>query len=127
MERSFVVRTKPHKANIGDTTLLLLPEVVGAEFMTAYIKLRDAQKKVSGAKGNSVKAAKVEDTSPEALAEATKAMHSFIRGLLMPESVPVFEGMRLPDRVLIELIEWAAELYGGGTGKSPEAGGTSTG
>lgn len=126
MERVFEVRTTPHKATIGDTVLLLQPEVIGSEFMTAYAKLREAQRKVTGSKGNSNKAPRPEDTSPETLAEVTEAMNSFIRGFLLPESVPAYDALRLPDRVLIELIEYAAELYGGGTGKG-EAGGTSTG
>lgn len=127
MERVFEIRTEPHTARIGGAALLFQPEVIGSEFMTAYAKLREAQRKVTGSKGNSSKPARAEDTSPETLAEVTAAMHSFIRGLLLPESVPAYDALRLPDRVLIELIEWTAELYGGGTGKSPAAGGTSTG
>jgi hypothetical protein len=46
---------------------------------------------------------------------------------MLPESAAAFVSVRLPQRVLLQLIEWVAELYGGGSG-NPDAGtGPSTG
>ncbi|WP_326791820.1 hypothetical protein OHA79_04525 [Streptomyces sp. NBC_00841] len=31
----------------------------------------------------------------------------------------IVDGLRLPDRVLVELLEWVVELFGGGGGQHP--------
>jgi len=130
-ERVFTVRTEPHRAVIGDTTLLLVPEASSGDFLDAYNKMRAAQdlfnKKSAGAKASGTKHAKAADLDPEALGKLTQTMREFISRFLMPESAPVFASLKLPDRVLLELIEFAAELYGGGSGNQGADGGTSTG
>lgn len=124
--RTFTLNTEPHEAIIGDVTLFFEPEVLGAEFVQAYTRLREAQVKVSGTRATSSKAGKAADTDPKALLELTQTMRSFVRDLLMPESRETFDGLRLPDRILIQLVEYAAELYGGGSGNPAADGGTST-
>lgn len=130
MQRTFEIRTEPHQAVIGDVTLLLEPEIEGARFATAYDKLRTVQTKVNASKGNkasSTKHAKDDGLDAATLTELSSAMREFIDGFLLPESRAVFESMRLPDRVLIQLMEYAAELYGGGSGNQGAVGGTSSG
>lgn len=129
-ERVFKIRTEPHRAVIGDTTLLYEPEAYGSEFVAEYNKLRDVQtrvgRKANGTKANSSKHAKEPDISAEELAEVNEALRSFITRFLLPESAIVFQKMRVPDRILLELVEFAAELYGGGSGNPDADGGTST-
>lgn len=125
--RTFNINTEPHQAVIGDTTLLFQPEAVGSDFVGAYTKLRDVQARLTGSKPSSTKHAKAEDISPESLRDVSDAMRGFVRGFLMTESHEDFDGMRLPDRILLQLVEYAAELYGGGSGNQDADGGTSTG
>jgi hypothetical protein len=128
--KTFEIRTDPHEAVIGDVTLLLEPEVVGAEFAQAYAELREVQQKVKGAqpsKSSSTKHAKAESLDVDVLTELSASMHSFVRRFMLPDSKTVFDGMRLPDRVLVQLMEYVAELYGGGSGNPDAAGGTSSG
>lgn len=129
-ERVFEIRTEPHRAVVGDTTLLLVPETSGGDFLAGYAKLREVQAKVNrktgGVKASSTKHAKEAEQDLEALAELSNTMRMFVARFLLPESVPVFENMRLPDRILLQLIEFAAELYGGGSGNPDADGGTST-
>jgi hypothetical protein len=108
--KSFAINTEPHRAEVGEHVLLFQPEVVGAEFAQAYSGLRDAQKRVKDV-GDDVGAAD--------LLAVNEAMRSFLSGLMLPESVKVFEEMRLPDRVLVQLLEWVASLYGGGVEERP--------
>ena len=127
--RTFEIRTEPHEAIIGPHTLLLEPEVVGTEFATAYATLREVQRKVKGAqasKGSSTKHAKGDGLNAEVLIELSEAMRVFVRKFMLPDSQAVFDGMRVPDRVLVKLMEYVAELYGGGSGNPVAAGGTSS-
>lgn len=128
--RTFEIRTEPHLATIGEDTLAFTPEVIGADFAQAYDKLRQVQSKVKAAqagKASSTKHAKEDGIGSDVLSELSAAMREFVGGFLMPESVTVFAAMRLPDRILIQLMEWVAELYGGGSGNQAAAGGTSSG
>lgn len=103
--RQFSIRTEPHVAQIGDIELKLVPEMVGSSFLDGYEKLREAQK---GASGDEADAASVR--------RVTAALREFLSSMMLPESAEAFAQMELPDRILIELIEWSAELYGGGAG-----------
>lgn len=125
--RTFTIRTEPHEAHVGPKTLLFVPEADGAEFVAAYDQLTEMQKRLVGRKATSNKAAKPADTSPEALKEVNAAMRSFIDRFLLDDSKPDFAEMKIPDRVLVQIIEFLAEVYGGGSGNPDEAGGTSTG
>lgn len=129
-ERVFEIRTEPHKAVIGGIAILFQAEIVGAQFAQAYNKLRSVQDRVNSAKGSkasSTKNAKAENVSPELLAELSAAMTDFVGGFVTPESETAFAGLRLPDRVLVELMQWVAELYGSGGGNPSDSGGSSTG
>lgn len=129
--KTFEIRTEPHEAVLGDVKLYFVPEVGGAAFATAYAALREVQKKVGaseGSKSSSTKHAKeAKDLDPAVLGEISEALHTFVRQFLVPASRELFDGMGLPDRVLVQLMEWVAELYGGGSGNPEDAGGTSTG
>jgi len=131
MERVFNIRTEPHRAVVGDVTLLLIPECSGSDFLDAYKNLRDVQTRVnrksSGVKASSSKHAKDADIDVAELADLSRTMREFVASFLLPESVAPFETMNLPDRILLQLIEFAAELYGGGSGNPDADGGTSTG
>lgn len=132
-DRTFNLNTQPHQAMIGDTVLKFEPEVIGSDFAEAYTSLQTLQTRVGDMgkpqRATSTKHAK--DTGPavdgQVLKDLSDGMRSFLRKFMLPESQTEFDGMRLPDRVLVELLEWVAELYGGGSGKTPAAGGTSTG
>lgn len=130
VERVFEIRTEPHRAVIGDIVLLFEPEAEGSDFLAGYAKLKDVQtrvnKQLNGTKSSSTKHAKEADPDPEALAQLNATMREFVARFLLPESIEVFAGMRLPERILVQLIEFAAELYGGGSGNPDDAGGTST-
>lgn len=105
--KSFAINTEPHVAKIGDVEISFQAEVVGAEFAQAYAGLREAQKQIKAAG---------DDVSPEALIAVNTEMRAFVTGFMLPESREVFNEMRIPDRVLVQLLEWVAELYGGGGG-----------
>jgi cobalamin-dependent methionine synthase I len=128
--KTFALRVEPHEAIVGDTILLLEPEVIGADFAEAYDALREVQQKVKSAEGNkasSTKTAKASTVDAKMLTELSAAMRSFVRRFLLEESRPVFDDMRLPDRVLVDLMQYVAELYGGGQGNRAADGGTSSG
>lgn len=115
-ERTFEIRTEAHKANIGAKTLLFEPETNGAAFAGAYAKLKEAQQKLTAAGDN---------IGEEELTAVNTGMRDFVRRFLLEESKAGFDEMAIPDRVLVQLLEWTAELYGGGSGKS-DAPGTSS-
>lgn len=122
--KSFAINTEPHVFDVGGTELLLQPEVIGADFAQAYAELRAVQSKVKGNKASSTKHAKEENLDPAVLVEVHDAMRSFIKRFMLPESQTVFDGMKLPDRILVAMLEATAELYGGGSGN--DRGGSSS-
>ncbi|MFJ4702802.1 hypothetical protein ACIP5N_32080 [Streptomyces sp. NPDC088768] len=103
--KSFALRTEPHVAEIGDTELLFAPEVYGDEFLDAYQEIQDARRGMGQSEDDEIDVAAVRDVH--------KSIRVFLSKLMEPESATVFAEMRLPDRVLVELMEWAVELYGG--------------
>jgi len=102
--RKFALNTTPHVAEIGDTKLLFQPEVMGDDFLDAYEKLRAVQKEA--------KADDPANADPAELRKVTKALRDFLSDLMLPESRDAFAQIRLPDRILVELLEWAVEQYG---------------
>lgn len=128
--RSFAINTEPHVAKVGESDLHFQPEVIGAEFAEAYDAIRTVQLKVKAAQGNkasSSKHAKDDDVDSSVLAELSLAMRSFVGKFLVDDHErETFSGMRIPDRVLVQLMEWVAELYGSGSGNRDAAGGTSS-
>lgn len=151
--RTFALNTEPHVAQVGDTTLEFQPEVMGDDFMDAYAALREAQQPI-GVDINDlanvdsaqlrtvsrslraflarlmleesarlftrldvVKAGEVLESFSD-LAEA-EAYAAKVRG-----GARVVDALRLPDRVLVELLEWVVELYGGGQRPPTSSGGS---
>ncbi len=106
-EKSFAINTVPHVATVGPHLLSFEPEVIGAEFAEAYAGLKSAQKQIK----------KVgDDIGASELLAVNAGMRDFLSRFMMPDSKELFETLRLPDRVLVQLLEWVAELYGGGSG-----------
>lgn len=152
--RTFALNTQPHVADIGGTKLEFQPEVFGDEFMDAYVELRDAQtakgvdmdnlaeadpKEVRRTvralrlflarqmmedsadlflRLNVVKDGETLETFPDLdEAEEYAAQH---------EGSRVFDALRLPTRVIVELLEWVVELFGGGTRPTSSSAASST-
>lgn len=111
--KTFNINTVPHEAKIGNDVLYFIPEVIGTDFMTGYSELSAVTKAASD---------KGDDARPEDYAKLSAAMREFLSKLMLPKSVTAFADMVLPDRVLVQLIEWSAELYGGGSGKAGNTG-----
>ncbi|KQW11405.1 hypothetical protein [Streptomyces sp. Root369] len=142
--KDFAVRTEPHVANLGALgELHFIPEVFGDEFLDGYTQVQAAQAALSGEQDLTkmdpealrdvygsmrgflarlmtpesaerflrfevIKTGKVFDhfrSREEAEAKAAE---------LGPTARVEDNSMRVPDRVLIELLEWTTELYGGG-------------
>lgn len=109
-EKSFALNTEPHVATVGTHRFEFQPEVIGAEFAAAYSSLKAAQAKLKAAGG---------DIGEDELVSLTKALRKFLRKFMLDESAQRFDLVKLPDRVLIQLMTWTAELYGGGSGNVP--------
>lgn len=128
--RVFELRTEPHPVRVGTTVLHFEPETYGADFVEAYNDLRDAQVRVSrkaaGRKASSSKHAQDPDLNVEDVKALNDTMRRFVRGFLVPESHAAFDGLKIPDRILLELIDYLAELYGGGSGNPVADGGQSS-
>lgn len=151
--RQFTLNTEPHVAEIGTVELLFQPEVMGAQFLDAYEDLQQTQKQL-GVDMNDLAGVEPEKLRsivrslrvflarlmlPESaeqfarwdVVQAGKVVESFgtpeeaaehADGL--EDATVVDAGMQLPDRVLVELLEWAVELYGGGQRPTGLSGGS---
>lgn len=142
-KKTFALNTDPHLADVGGTELSFQAEVMGDDFMDAYVGLRDAQR------GLGVDVENLEELDAQALRNVSGALREFLARLMLPDSaalllrLDVVQGgkilasfdsraeaeefaetvkgatritysLRLPDRVLTELMEWVVELYSGG-------------
>ncbi|MEU0059073.1 hypothetical protein [Streptomyces sp. NPDC006334] len=142
MRKSFALHTEPHVADIGGTELLFQPEVMGDEFMDAYAEMRDAQKAKGVDLDNLADAdpADLRKTTRALRVFLSRQMlpesaEQFLRldvvkgGRVLKsfqdldeaeqyagkhKDARVAEALRLPTRVIVELLEWVVELYGGG-------------
>ncbi|MEU1852943.1 hypothetical protein ABZ499_27670 [Streptomyces sp. NPDC019990] len=142
--RDFAVRTENHVANLtGLGELHFVPEVFGDEFLDGYHRVQEAQRAIGGEEDLTkmdpatlrqiygsmreflgslmtpesaerwlrfevIKAGKLVDhyrSRRDAEARAEE-----LGGTARVED----KSMRVPDRVLLELLEWTTELYGGG-------------
>lgn len=113
-EKTFALRTEPHTATVGPHQFLFQPEVNGAEFVQAYAALR-----LSTAQQAKPKKGEEAEVTPEALEATDAALREFLSTFMLPESAEAFEPVRLPTRVLVELLHWVVELYGGGAKERP--------
>jgi hypothetical protein len=143
-QRDFAVRTEPHVANlVGLGQLHFVAEVFGDEFLDGYHRVQEAQAAIGGQddltkmdpatlrqvyssmreflgslmtpesaerwlRFEVIKAGKLVDhfrSRAEAEAKAAE-----LGGTARVED----KSMRVPDRVLLDLLEWTVELYGGG-------------
>lgn len=116
--KRFGINTSPHVAEIGDhLTLEFKPEVMGDEWMDAYLQLREAQQ------GLPSDPEQVGEVDPGEIRKAAQALREFLAGFMLPDSAERFADTPLPDRVLVELFQWLTELYGGRpTGSSSASG-----
>ncbi|MBC9729256.1 hypothetical protein [Streptomyces sp. TRM68367] len=141
--RTFALNTEPHVADIGGTKLEFQPEVFGDEFMDAYVELREAQKAKGVDMDNLVDAdpadvrrtvralrlflarQMLEDSAELILrlnvVKDGKTLETF-RDLddaeeyaAQHQGARVVDAFRLPTRVIVELLEWVVELFGGGS------------
>ncbi|MEU1815132.1 hypothetical protein ABZ543_08035 [Streptomyces roseifaciens] len=146
MKKTFTLNTVPHVAEIGDVELEFMPEVYGDQFLEHYEALRAAQSSLGvdvDALSN-VEPARLRQAvvalrvflaklmlpaSAKTFAQwqvvaGGKTIGSYGDPAEAAEAAGRETGaevedvsMRLPDRVLVELLEWAVELYGGGGGR----------
>lgn len=146
--RKFALNTEPHVAEVGDTELKFVPEVAGDEFLDAYTELRDGQQNggvdldtLSGADAaaarRTLRAVRVflaRLMMPESaelflkldVVDSAGSHLASFDDLAEAEAFAsegegrrVTDALRLPQRVIVELMEWVVELYGGGAGERP--------
>ncbi|GGT74540.1 hypothetical protein P6B95_15490 [Streptomyces atratus] len=107
--KSFALNKEPHIAEIGDDFVLeFQPEVMGDEYLDAYERLQDRYKNLGIEDGDLTGAA------PGAAREAAAAVREFVSSLMMPDSAEQFAATPLPERIVVALLEWTQEIYGGG-------------
>lgn len=141
MKKTITLNTEPHEAVVGPHTLLFQPEMYGDEFLDAFGRLQDVQKTlgdVSELSGERIRGlyaemrcflarlmvpataeifSRHEVTAPDGTVfsvhidrdEAEAAALEHAGGATVED-----KSLRLPDRILVELMEWVVELYGGG-------------
>ncbi|PWI15946.1 hypothetical protein DI272_18595 [Streptomyces sp. Act143] len=142
--KDFAVRTEPHVANLGALgELHFVPEVFGDEFLDGYSRIQEAQALIGGEQDltkmdptalrdvySSMRSFLGRLMTPESAErflrfevikggktvdhfrsrEDADAKAAELGGTARVED----KSLRLPDRVLVELLEWTTELYGGG-------------
>lgn len=111
--KTFALRTDPHEAVVGPHTFLFPPEMDSGEFLEAYAGLKETQKAVGGT------GKKADGMDVEKAKAASQGLRVFLARLMLPESAEAFATVKLPDRVLIDMLHWAVELYGGGAKERP--------
>ncbi|MFE3118761.1 hypothetical protein [Streptomyces niveus] len=152
--KTFSINTQPHVADVGGTELLFQPEVMGDDFMDAYAELSNTQQNsgvdlddLQGTDPAQLRVAAralrtflAELMLPESAELFTrldvvrdgKVLKSFSdrdEAEKYAEDNPgsrVVDALRLPDRVLVELLEWAVELFGGGKRPPTSSGGSAS-
>ncbi|MEU9153601.1 hypothetical protein AB0D59_24335 [Streptomyces sp. NPDC048417] len=142
--RDFAVRTESHVANLGALgELHFVPEVFGDEFLDGYAKVQEAQaalggeqdltkmepaalRQVYGAMRQFLASLMTPETAERFLrfevVKSGKAVDHYRTREEADTKAAEFgptarvddKSMRVPDRVLVELLEWTTELYGGG-------------
>jgi hypothetical protein len=154
MRRTFALNTEPHVADIGGTEFLFEAEVMGDEFMDAYAELRQTQESQGLDLSNLAEAdpKAVRHTvralrlfiARQMLAESAslftrldvtqdgRTLDSFWdldeaeEFAEQHKGARVVDAFRLPTRVLVELLEWVVELFGGGSRPTTLSSGSAT-
>ncbi|WP_225846888.1 hypothetical protein [Streptomyces sp. HPF1205] len=112
--KRFSLHTEPHVAEIGDELAFeFRPEVDGDEFLDAYDALKERYSGLQLAGGD------LGSIETSDLREAIGAVRAFLGSLMLPGSVARFESTPLPNRIVMQLLEWAMEIYGGNDGQRP--------
>lgn len=154
--KTFTLNTEPHLAEIGEHKLYFLPEVYGDEFLDAYNRLVEAQKGLAGSDPSETSTDELRLMYQEmrtflARLMADESARTFCRFEVVPLSggehlgpylsreeadeaaLEVAGGatvedrsLRLPDRILVQIMEWVVELYGGKTGGDSRPTGSSS-
>ncbi|MFZ4160425.1 hypothetical protein ACOZDE_18640 [Streptomyces griseoincarnatus] len=147
-KKTFALNTEPHVATVGDTDLLFKPEVMGDEFMDALHDLQEVQKAASGVDLEDLQnldadalrktARALRGFLAELMLPASAELFTRVDVVADGKVVASYgnreeadkhaEGiagakavdtLRLPDRILVQLMEWVIELYGGGADERP--------
>lgn len=148
MKKTFAFNTEPHVATVNGHDLLFQPEVLGDEFMDAFAELKEAQAAAAGIDLDDLSTldpAKLRGATrglrlfvarlmlPES-AEKFLAVEVVKDGVLLSAhqdwdeaqqaadqtaGARVKWAMPMPDRILVALMEWVTELYGGGADARP--------
>ncbi|MER7841669.1 hypothetical protein ABTY98_38740 [Streptomyces sp. NPDC096040] len=148
MKKSFSFNTEPHVADVNGTELRFQAEVLGDEFLDAFTELRDAQKAAQGIdlddlstldpaalrgasrglRGFLARLMLAEDAERFMAVEVVKdgevlsAHQDWDEAQQAADQVAgarVKWTMPMPDRILVALMEWVTELYGGGADARP--------
>ncbi|MEU2264920.1 hypothetical protein ABZ568_00400 [Streptomyces olindensis] len=143
MRKTIALYTEPHVVEVGPYELEFEAEVMGDQFIDAYVELSEAQK----AKG--VDLENLNDADPAALRKTMRSLRIFLARQMLPESAELFlrldvikggevlqsfqddaeaqafaaehlgavvrDAVRLPTRAVAEILEFTVELYGGGS------------
>lgn len=141
-QRTFTLNTEPHEAKIGDAVLRFMPEVLGTEMLDAYATLQEAQRDAADSGDPEVvrntlrsvreflAALMTEGSATEFLtldvvtadnvvaASFTVPAQAHASAASLPGS-KVRDRIQLPQRILMELLEWVVELHGGGAAARP--------
>ncbi|WP_228995203.1 hypothetical protein [Streptomyces sp. DH8] len=151
--RTFALNTEPHIATVGSVDLGFQPEVMGDDFMDGYMALRDAQRGagvdvenledadpsvlrgVTNALRSFLADLMVEDSAKLFLSadvvQAREVVGTYATWAEAEAAAADLDGasarwtLRLPDRVIVELMEWVVELYSGGSRPTTSSSGSS--
>lgn len=142
MKKLITLNTEPHEAEVGPHRLYFVPEMYGDEFLDAYGRLQEVQKALGDdaatMTGDQLRSLYGEMKTFLARLMTKECAEEFSRfevvaggqtigaylsredaeeaaaGYEADGATVVDKSVRLPDRVLVELMEWVVELYGGG-------------
>jgi Holliday junction resolvase-like predicted endonuclease len=143
VRKSFALNTEPHVADIGGTEFHFHAEIMGDDFMDAYAELREQQQAHGLDLGNlsevdpsairramrGIRLFIARQMLPES-AELFTRLDVVANGDILGsfhdldeaetaaaehKGARVVDSFRLPSRVLVELLEWVVELFGGGS------------
>lgn len=113
--KRFSLHTETHVAEIGtDLAFEFQPEVDGDQFLDAYDTLKERYSQLQFGGGAGLEGVQTSD-----LREAIGAVRAFLAELMLPADAARFATAKLPNRVVLQLLEWVMEIYGGGRPPTP--------